>query len=275
MERTTKQNLVVPLRIYTLEAGTAAVVVVAAVLQHEVFLLSLGKCSAETIGFLILQKLTGCCALSCDGLLQFASLHRGVVVELTEVLIDGICYRRESALRFAAAISNQGHEIALSKLCLVSHGVDRGIDPGKLIAKVHVEITQSVTDAVDVLRDKVETGFIAGSCGRVIYGEISSEVAVTATFASASVSAAAKASAESAPTEEQEPRQKRPHTIHASPAASASAIHEGDCFPGIRVAVGTSSDRIDVVDRYCFHFLFLSFWLLISLVFEVRKENTF
>lgn len=241
-------------------AARTAVVVAAAVLQHEVLLLDFGKRRTEPFSFLIEQELTGGSTFGSDSLFQFASLHCLIVIRLTELPGDVVFNRGKSALGFAAAIGDLELQIALTELRLITKSGDVVVHSGKLTAEIHIEIAQSVPDAVDILGDEVQTGFVAGGGSRIVHRQISGKVAVTVASAAAVAAIVATAPvAESAPAEKQQPGEKTPHPIHA---AETAAIGNSEDFPGVGTVVTTvAADGIDVVDRYCFHnnksFLFL------------------
>lgn len=238
-------------------AARTAVVVAAAVLQHEVLLLDFGKRGAQPFGFLIEQQLTGGGTFGGDSLLQFTGLHCLIVIRLTElpgyVVFDG----GKTALGFAAAIGDLELQIALSELSLIAESGDVVVHPGELTAEVHIEVAQTVPDAVDILGDEVQTGFVAGGGSGIVHREISGKVAVTVASAAAVAAIVATAPvAESAPAEKQQPREETPHPIHA---AETAAIGKSEDFPGIGIVATIPADRVDVVHRYCFHNKILSF----------------
>ena len=181
----------------------------------------------------------------------------------------------KSALGLAATVGDLCLKIALSQLGLVAICGD-GIDHiAELTTEVHVEIGKTVTQTVDILGDKVKTGFIAGGGSGVVDGKVSGKVVISivasATATVAAETTTAPAATEAAPAKEQQPRQECPHASPAIHTAIHAAIHEGDHFPGVRIVVATVTDRIDVVDRNRFHSCFLSYW---KLVFSSRLEDS-
>ena len=235
-------------------AGTGGIL--AKVLQHKELLVGFGKFAFNFSGILSLEQLTGGGTFGSNGSLDFAGLHGVVVVDLTELRADSVEHVSQSALSLAATIGDLSLKVTLPQLSLVSVGSDGIDDVAELTAQVDVQIGKPVAETIHVLADEIQTSFIPCGGSGIVYGKVSGKVGVTVVASSsaaavitATAEAAAPSSAETAPAKEQKPRQECPH----SSETTHSAIHTGGHFPGIRV---TGADRVDVVDRYCFHFSF-------------------
>lgn len=230
--------------------------VLAKVLENKELLVCFGKFAFHFSGVLGLHQLAGCGAFGSQSGFDFAGLHSVVVVDLAQLTGDTVEDVRKAALGLAATVGDLCLKIPLAELSLIADIGNVAVDTAELGTQVHVEICQSVADAVHILPEEIQSGFVpGGGCGivdRKIRSKVGISIVAAAVITAETTTAESSAPAtKAAPAKEQKPRQKRPH----SAKTAHSAIHTGGHFPGIgRVVIG--ADRIDVVDRYCFHFSF-------------------
>ena len=230
--------------------------VLSEVFQHKKLLLAFSKFAFQVGSVLRLDQLPGGSTFGGNRLLDFAGLHRAVVIELAELLNNSVGAGHDVGLRFAAAVRKLRLQVALTELGLITHGVD-GVDHiAELIAQIDILFAKGVADAVHILGDEVQTGFIACRCSCVIdrkVGTQSTKAAVATRIATATVAIATTKTAEAAaaaPAEEQQDDQPAPHIAGVAPAATIAAVHCRHDFP--RVIAARAADG---VDRYCFHFV--------------------
>lgn len=239
----------------------AGVGILTEVLQHEELLFAFGKFAFQVGSILRLNELTSGSTFGGNGLLDFAGLHCAIVIQLTELLCNGVGAGSNIALGFAATICDQGLQITLTELGLITQGCDVAVGSGKLVAQIDILFTDSIADAIDILGDKVKTSFIPGGCSCVADRKVSAQCAEPTAAAATSVAAsktaaiAATKTATAAPAEQQQDNQPAPHISTIAPAATIVAIHSRHNFPRV-----IATRAADGVNRNCFHlYTFLSF----------------
>lgn len=235
--------------------------VLSEVFQHKQLLLAFSEFPFQVGGILRLDKLTSGSAFGGNRLLDFAGLHRTIVVQLAELLNNGVGAGHDVGLRFAAAVSKLRLQVALPQLSLIANSIDGIGHIGKLIAQIDILFAQSVADAIHVLRDKVKPGFITRCSSCIADSKVSAQCAETTVAtgvatAATTVAIATETATEStatAPAEEQQNNQPAPHISTIAPAATIP-VHSRHNFPRVIIVARAA----DGVDRYSFH-LFTSF----------------
>lgn len=114
-------------------AATAIPVVriLAELVQHEQLLLRFGELTLNFRDVLSLDQLPGGRAFGGDRLLDFASLHRVVVVQLAELLSDVVVHCRHAGLSLAAAVGDLRLQVTLAELILIGGLSDRIVQVGE------------------------------------------------------------------------------------------------------------------------------------------------
>ena len=257
--------------------------ILVAVLEHEVFLLGLGKQTTETVGFDHLRLFAGGVTFSGDSLLEFAGLHGEVVVQLAELLGESVGAVSNSGLGLAAAISDLRLKVTLSELGLIPQSSDVVVDVSELIAEDIFDITDRVADAVDGLRGVICTGFEFSDVGRIGNSKVSQSSSTETATAAEAAKAATETAAETAEATEATPAAKaekqekqRPQGIH-SIIHSVAAVHSCKHFPTAAVAVATIDFHYrDGVRHFPFSFLcWLSFAIFPAMGHNVTASGKF
>ncbi len=169
-------------------AATAIPVVriLAELVQHEQLLLRFGE-------------LPGGRAFGGDRLLDFASLHRVVVVQLAELLSDVVVHCRHAGLSLAAAVGDLRLQVTLAELILIGGLSDRIVQVGESAEHVVLDLPHQIGLPDLSLGGIVQASLDFRDVGRVGDGEIRTEGADAGTARTA-VSAAVPATVAAAPS---------------------------------------------------------------------------
>lgn len=233
-------------------APATVVRILAEFIQNEQLLLRLGKLALDFGDVLGLDQLPGRGAFGGDGLLDLASLHRIVVVQLAELLSDVVIHRSKAGLSLAAAIRNLHLKIPLPELVLIRRLSDRAAQVGESAEHVVLDLPHQIGLTDLSLSVEVDAGFDFRDIGRIGNREVSTESANTGTsrtaIAAAAIAATVAAPA-AAPETEQQNDPDPPAAVTESVAVAV--VHCRHDFPGIGAAA--VADRRNVVHGYCFH----------------------